>query len=240
MNGWIISFVILSLLAILPLGAHVRYDAGGSVVKLILGPVRLQILPKKPKKPKKGKKAKLIEEPKPPKEKKPKKEKAPKEAPLPEAPPPQAEPTPAGPAPQQSPDAPAEPPTKKGGSLTDFIPFVQLVGKFLNHFRWKLLIRRLFVEVVLGGDDPADLAINYGRVNAIFGNLNPWLERNFRVRARDLRCNCDFTTDKTLVTADVAISLSLGHLLWMVVKYAVLAVVEFIKFRNKRKSNKAV
>ena len=74
MTGWIIAFVILFLLAILPLGAHVRYDADGTVVKLIIGPVRWQLIPKKPKKPKKEKNVQCAEKPESKPEIKPKKE----------------------------------------------------------------------------------------------------------------------------------------------------------------------
>lgn len=228
MTGWIIAFVILFLLAILPLGAHVRYDADGTVVKLIVGPVRWRLIPKKPKKPKKEKNVQCAEKPESKPEIKPKKERK------------KMEPAPAAEVKPESAEAHQEKPEKKGGKIQDFWPFVQLAGRLLNHFRWKLLIRRLDVDVVLGGSDPADLAIKYGRLNGVIGSLNPWLERNFRIRQRDLWCSCDFTTDQTLMTADAAISLSLGHLLWMVLKYGVLALLELIKLKNKRNPKKAV
>lgn len=53
--GWIITLSILVLLAILPLGATVRYNADGVNLKLIAGPFRIGILPLKPKEEKKDK-----------------------------------------------------------------------------------------------------------------------------------------------------------------------------------------
>ena len=52
--GWIIAFCILFLLAILPLGASVLYDADGPRVRVVAGPLKIQVFPMK-KKPKKDK-----------------------------------------------------------------------------------------------------------------------------------------------------------------------------------------
>ena len=45
--GWIITFVILFLLAILPLGASVLYDAEGPRVRVVAGPLKIQVFPLK-------------------------------------------------------------------------------------------------------------------------------------------------------------------------------------------------
>jgi hypothetical protein len=78
--GWLITLGILVILAWLPLGATVRYNDQGVALKVIAGPVRIPILPKKkaqekkkPKKEEKPKKkqpvAKKTEAPKPQDEK---------------------------------------------------------------------------------------------------------------------------------------------------------------------------
>ena len=78
--GWLITLGILVILAWLPLGATVRYNDQGVALKLIAGPVRIPILPKKKaqekekqKKEEKPKKrqsvAKKTEAPKPQEEK---------------------------------------------------------------------------------------------------------------------------------------------------------------------------
>ena len=61
--GWLIALGIIVLLAIMPLGVRVRYNADGPFVSLILGPAGLQIIPKakkadKKEKPKKKKQSK--------------------------------------------------------------------------------------------------------------------------------------------------------------------------------------
>ena len=69
--GWLIALCILFLLSILPLGASVRYNADGLVLKVIAGLIRIPILPAKKKdaKPKETKEKK-------PKADKPKQKKA--------------------------------------------------------------------------------------------------------------------------------------------------------------------
>ena len=64
--GWLITLGILVLLAVLPLGIHVRYDEDGALGKLIAGPIRILLFPR----PKKEKKEKPKKEPKPKEKKK--------------------------------------------------------------------------------------------------------------------------------------------------------------------------
>ena len=45
--GWLITLAVLAALAWLPLGATARYDSDGVVLKIIAGPARIQLLPKK-------------------------------------------------------------------------------------------------------------------------------------------------------------------------------------------------
>lgn len=76
--GWLIAFLIIFLLAILPLGASVKYNSDGPLVRIIAGPIRFKVFPmkkkeKKEKKPKE-KKEKAKKEPQKSKDK-PKEEK---------------------------------------------------------------------------------------------------------------------------------------------------------------------
>ena len=54
MMGWYITLAVLILLAILPLGASVLYDEEGPRVRVVAGPLKIQVFPLK-KKPKKDK-----------------------------------------------------------------------------------------------------------------------------------------------------------------------------------------
>ena len=67
--GWLIAFVILFLLAILPLGATVRYNSKGVLVRIIAGPIRFTVFPRKKKDRKPKEKVKKEKKPKQSKEK---------------------------------------------------------------------------------------------------------------------------------------------------------------------------
>ena len=248
--GWWIALAILVGLAILPLGVSVKYNADGVLLAVIAGPIRIKILPakKKDKKPKK--------------EKKPKKNKKTEPAPVAEEPKPDPQPAPE-PAPAPKPVAPAEPPQQtpqekypdlekkpvvhkklpthtpdpeeKGGSWTDFLSLIPVVLDFLNDFRRKLRVNRLEMKLILAADDPCDLAINYGRAWAALGNLWPMLERVFVIQKRDVEVECDFTASKTLVTARMDLTITLGRMLAAVCKFALRALKEYLNIMKKRK-----
>ncbi len=122
----------------------------------------------------------------------------------------------------------AEPKKDKGGSLKDFLPFVRLAVDLLQTFRRKLRINRLDLQLIMAGDDPCDLALNYGRAWSAVGNVIAMLERVFVIKERDVEVECDFTSDTTRVTADVALTITLG----IAVIFGFRALKEFIKFKR--------
>ena len=213
--GWLIALSILTLLAVMPLGVCVCYDCAGLVVKIVAGFLRVQVVPsgKNP-----GKKAKKENSDKPNAggEKKVRKTQAENKTKT---------------------EMPSE---KKGGSLLDFMPLVQLALEFFGTFVRKLRINKLELCLVLAGDDPCDLAANYGKTCAALGNLWPRLEEIFVIRKRDVKIQCDFEASQTLVTAHLSISITLGRLLCVLVCYAVRALVQYIKITDKRKGGAAV
>lgn len=124
---------------------------------------------------------------------------------------------------------------KSGGSWTDSLPLVQVALDFLGDFRRKLRVNRLEMKLILAGDDPCDLAVNYGKAWAALGNLMPQLERLFVIKKRDVEVECDFTASKTLVTARLDLTITLGRLIALVVRYGIRALKEFKILKSKRK-----
>ena len=125
--------------------------------------------------------------------------------------------------------------SKKGGSLADFLPILQVVLEFLDSFRWKLRIRRLEMKLIMAGDDPCDLAVNYGRAWTVLGNLIPQLERCFAIKNRDLEVECDFEANQTLITARLDMTITLGRLLHLLLRYGLRAVKEFLNLKKSKK-----
>ena len=207
MGIWITAAFLLAL-AILPLGIHVRYNEAGFLLRVIAGPLKITVFPRK-KKPKKQKA----------KQKKQNAEKSP-------------ESTDSGDTPPQPPK-PLPEPKEKGGSLTRFLPLVRLGLKFLGDFRRKLRVDNLCLRLILAGDDPCDLAVNYGRVWAAASNLMPQLERLFVIKKRDIQVECDFTAEEISVIARVDITITLGRLLTLAVVYGIRVLFEFLSMKRK-------
>ena len=201
--GWLIFLAILVLLAILPLGASVLYDADGPRVRIVAGPVKIQVFPMK-KKPKKDK----------PKKEKPKKE--------------QKKPAQAGE--EQKPF----PKPKTGGSWTDFLPLIQVVLDLLNDLRRKLRVNELKLHLTLAGDDPCDLAVNYGRMNASLAALIAQLERVLVIQKRDVHVDCDFTANETVILARLDLTITLGRILSIAVRHGVRGLMTFLKIKKQR------
>lgn len=126
-------------------------------------------------------------------------------------------------------------PVKKGGNIQDFMPLVRTALDFLGDFRRKLRVRRLELNVILGGGDPCDLATNYGRAWTALGNLWPKLEQIFVIKKRDVEIQCDFEASETLVTACVEITITIGRLLALAVVYGIRAIKEFMKLQKIQK-----
>lgn len=124
---------------------------------------------------------------------------------------------------------------KKGGSVQDFIPLIKVMLEFMNQFRKKLRINRLVLKLILAGDDPCDLALNYGRAWAALGNLMPMLDKAFVIEKRDCEVECDFTATETLITAQAELTVRLGQLLWLGAVYGVRLLKELLIFKKKRK-----
>ena len=207
MMGWLVTLFILCLLAVLPLGVQVCYDADGPRVGLIAGPVRIRLYPP-------GKK----------KEKKPAKEKTPKKKK--EQPPPQS-------------NAPKEK-RSLGGTVEAFRPFVKMGLDFLGDLRRKIRIDVLDLSVTMAADDPYDLAVNYGRAWAAAGNLVTVLTRAFVIRKKHIRIACDFEAEKTVIFLRLDITITLGRILALLVRYGIRALKQLRKSKISSKKVESV
>lgn len=212
--GWLITGGVLFLLAVLPLGVRIRYDANGLLVRLLLGPVKYTVYPR-PKKESKDEK------------KEPSRQQQEKQPEQPQ----ETLPKPPQPPRQQPPGEKKE----KGGNLREFLPLVKAALDFLGDFRRRLRLDNLYLRLILAASDPCDLAVNYGRTWAAVGSLLPVLEQCFVIQKRDVEVECDFTASETLVTARIDITITLGRLLALTAIYGIRALKEFLNLRNKRK-----
>ena len=124
---------------------------------------------------------------------------------------------------------------KKGGSFTDFLPLVRVATDFLGDFRRKLRVKKLELFLCMAGGDPCNLAINYGRAWAAVGNLMPQLERFLVIKKRKVEVACDFTQPHTTIYFRADVTITLGRLLGLLVKYGWRGFKEYRNIKNKRK-----
>ena len=196
MMGWLVALLILFLLAILPLGASVLYDEDGPRVRILAGPVKIQVFHMK----KKAKKDKPKKESK----KKPAK------------------------------GAKSEAKPKSGGAWTDFLPRVRISLDLLYDFRRKLRVIVLMLHLTMAGDDPCDLAVNYGRMNASLAALIAQLERFLVIKKRDVHIDCDFAADETVILARLDLPITLGRILSIAAVYGVKGLKTFLNIKKQR------
>ena len=202
--GWLIFLAILIGLGCLPLGVRLRYDEDGPLAAVLLGRLPIVLYPLP------GWLKKLTSREKKPGENKPKEEKPKKEKP------------------QKAAENP------QGGSWKKFLPLVQLGLHFLGDFRRKLRVNRLVLRLTLAGDDPCDLAVNYGRAWAAVGNLLAALKRAFVIQKRDVEVQCDFLGEETKVVFAMDLTITLGRVLGLLVKYGIRAVKILLKMKNQK------
>ena len=205
--GWGIFFACLVVLALLPLGIRGSYDQTGFTVRVIAGPLKITLFPRKNRKKKlkttDSSEKTTQETTKSPSEKKmPKTEKD-------------------------------EPGMQSGGSLERFVPWIRLALDFLGALRRKIRLDNLYLHVVLAGDDPCDLAVNYGRAWAAVGDLLPKLERVFVIGKRDIQVGCDFAAEKITVAARGDMTMTLGRTLCLGTIYGIRALKIFLAMKRE-------
>ena len=210
---WLIIPGILILFCLLPLGIGAVYGKQGPKVYLIIWKVKIPLYPRKPKKPKKEKAPAKPSGNSPRQENKQEPVLAKGEKPTKEA---KQE---ASPAKDKKPSEEAKQAEDAQWDFEKLKTLVHLIVPFLGDLRRKIRITRLQGYLLLAGGDPCDLAVNYGRAWAALGNLQALLNRAFVIKKQDLQVGCDFAGDNTLFYGRSDITITLGRLLSLVLRY---------------------
>ncbi len=124
---------------------------------------------------------------------------------------------------------------QSGGSAADFVPIARSLLKLLSDLRRRFRVRLLRLHIRLAGEDPADLALNYGKATAALEGLMPQLERFFVIQSRDIRLHSDFTAEKTLVYARLDLTITVGRLLILAARHGFVLVRDFLNILKLRK-----
>ena len=96
-----------------------------------------------------------------------------------------------------------------------------VVVETVRAFKRRIRIDYLKLSGIWGADDPAAAAIGYGRANAVLGMIWPLLDNNFKVKKCDFNADVDYGRTVPELTADAAITMTLGQLISFVAIYGV-------------------
>lgn len=210
MNGYVIAALILALLFCI---GRIRVGGGASLgdegllAWIRIGPKKITLYPPKPKKDKPQKPKKA----KPAKPSKQKKEKPPK------------------------PKTSLEEKLRSGKLLAE--TFVPIALEAAKGFVYKLQIDVLELYIHVGAYDPADGAVLYGRANALAASV--WLPLNeaFTIQEGRVRVDWDPLAENLTCSGRLALSLRVGQILWIGLRFGVKALAGFLRYRRlKRKA----
>ena len=202
-------FLLLVLLAQLPIGCQVEYGAEGLRAWARLGPVRIQLLPWTL-----GHKKQKTESAAPNQKSKSAPEPVPSSA--------------SKPALGQ----------RLGGALEYAQELVPLAVEAAGQFYRKLRMDILELELTVGSPDPADAAMTYGRANAALAALWEPLIQAFHVKDGSARVTVDFSGGGTRFYGKAALSLRVGQALRLGLVYGFKALRTFLKVREEHATEK--
>lgn len=106
----------------------------------------------------------------------------------------------------------AEKPKRPKPDLKTLTALARLGLQAANRFRRRLTVERLRLLFVAGAPDPSDTALQYARVLAALGSLQPLAERALRIRTQDIQVGADFTAEKPRIEAGLALTIRVGQL----------------------------
>ena len=104
-----------------------------------------------------------------------------------------------------------------------------VVGQACGSLKRKIRIDDLDLELIWGGSDPAAIALGYGQANAALGMLWPVFDHNFKVKRHSFQIGMDYGAAQPMVEAQAAVTLTVGQIVTLGVRYGVRALFTWIK-----------
>lgn len=125
---------------------------------------------------------------------------------------------------------------KIGGALDLVKQFLPLALEAAGCFWRKLVMDELELCLTVGGADPADTAMLYGRANAALAALWEPITNAFHVKEGHAQVRIDFDAPGMTLYGKAALSLKIVQILWLAVYFGCKALVRFLNYRSIRKA----
>lgn len=107
-----------------------------------------------------------------------------------------------------------------------------ILGRAMRRMGRSILVEPLKIHILVAGNDPADMALLYGRLEAAFSAGLPFLHKIMRIKEQDIRLFLDFTEIKMDFIADVGVVLRPGSLAWIGLRAGGSLLRWFLGFRK--------
>ena len=103
----------------------------------------------------------------------------------------------------------------------------------LERFRKKLSVDKFILHYTAASSDPSSTAIQFGAASAAVGSLIPVLERNLKIRDRDIRINFDFAEEKPYIFTQLTATIQIWELLYIGAAFG----TEYLIWRSSQKKS---
>jgi hypothetical protein len=138
---------------------------------------------------------------------------------------------------EETPQKPQEKTEKKpGGSLELVRQLLPVMIQALGALKKRIRIDRLIVHYVAGGTDAAQVAISYGKLSAGAAAVVALLNNNFKVKRQEVTMDVNFLAESPTIYLDAGLSLTVGQILYLAVRYGIASLKVFLRQRRKQNS----
>lgn len=120
--------------------------------------------------------------------------------------------------------------------INGYLRILRTVLDLLVRLRSKVVMRQFNFVLILAVDDPADLAMLYGRAQGVLAVLLAQIEDAFNIQKRNVQIECDFVATKTTLEGLADISITFGRLLLLAAKYGTIILREYFAILNNKKA----
>lgn len=125
------------------------------------------------------------------------------------------------------------PKEEKGGALGLILRVVPEAVEAVGVLFRKIGMDVLVLHLTWAAEDPASAAMGYGAANAVMGMIYPPLDRAFRIKKSDIDISVDFDRKEPVIYAKAALTMTLGQLVILAMRYGYRILRIWTKERNR-------